>query len=101
MFIGQVMGTSVGTQVFVQHGWRACSILMLALHAFEILILLLRGPHCSRKRWFGYEGGFEARRRVILEREKSRSDEGKTVDHDPEAQEAPIQSGESMQSDPS
>ncbi|KAG2114358.1 major facilitator superfamily domain-containing protein [Suillus discolor] len=102
VFIGQVMGTSVGTQVFVQHGWRACSILMLALHAFEILVLLLRGPHCSRKRWFGYEGGFEARRRVILEREKSPSGEGKTVDHDPETQkEAPIQSGESLQSDPS
>ncbi|KAG1844430.1 major facilitator superfamily domain-containing protein [Suillus tomentosus] len=102
VFIGQVMGTSVGTQVFVQHGWRACSILMLALHAFEILVLLLRGPHCSRKRWFGYEGGFEARRRVILEREKPPSGEAKTVDHDPEAQkEAPIQSGEGLQSDPS
>lgn len=69
---------------------------MLALHAFEILVLLLRGPHCSRKRWFGYEGGFEARRRVILEREKPPSGE------DPEAQkEAPIQSDEGLQSDPS
>jgi hypothetical protein len=49
---------------------------MLALQAFQILVLLLRGPYCSRKRWFGYEGGFEARQRVVLEREKSRSGEG-------------------------
>ncbi|KAG1837159.1 major facilitator superfamily domain-containing protein [Suillus subalutaceus] len=77
LFIGQVMGTSVGTQVFVQHGWRACSLLMLALQVFQILVLLLRGPHCPRKRWFGYEGGLEARKRIVLEREESRSGEGK------------------------
>jgi hypothetical protein len=49
---------------------------MLALQVFQILVLLLRGPHCSRKRWFGYEGGLEARQSVVLEREKSRSGEG-------------------------
>ncbi|KAG2121533.1 major facilitator superfamily domain-containing protein [Suillus cothurnatus] len=76
LFTGQVIGTSAGTHVFVQHGWRACSLFMLALQIFQILVLLLRGPHCSRKRWFGYEGGFEARQRVVLEREKSRSGEG-------------------------
>jgi len=70
------MGTFAGTHVFVQHGWRACSLFMLALQAFQILVLLLRGPHCSRKRWFGYEGGLEARQRVVLEREKLRSGEG-------------------------
>jgi hypothetical protein len=80
------MGTSVGTQVFVQHGWRACSLLMLALQAFQIIVLLLRGPHCPRKRWFGYEGGLEARQRVVLEGVISRSSEGEKVEHDPEAQ---------------
>ncbi|KAG2743791.1 MFS general substrate transporter [Suillus brevipes Sb2] len=97
LFIGQVMGTSVGTQVFVQHGWRACSLLMLALQAFQILVLLLRGPHCPRHRWFGYEGGLEARQRVVLEREKIRSSEGGGVEHDPEAQtEAPMRNGEGL-----
>ncbi|KAG2038855.1 major facilitator superfamily domain-containing protein [Suillus americanus] len=102
LFIGQVMGTSVGTQVFVQHGWRACSLLMLALQVFQILVLLLRGPHCPRKRWFGYEGGLEARKSVVLEKEKSRNSEGEKVEHDPEAQmEAPMQNGEGLQSDTS
>lgn len=99
LFVGQVMGTSISAHVFIQHGWRACSAMMLALQGFQIVILLLRGPHCSRKRWFGYEGGFEARRRVVLEREKAQSGEGKKVERDSEAQmEAPIQNGEGLQS---
>jgi len=28
-----------------------------------LLILLLRGPHCRRYTWFGYEGGFSIRRK--------------------------------------
>lgn len=59
------MGTSVGTEVFVQHGWRACSLLMLALYGFQFIMLLVRGPHCPRNRWFGYEGGWEARKSVV------------------------------------
>ncbi|KAG0701921.1 major facilitator superfamily domain-containing protein [Suillus ampliporus] len=102
LFIGQVMGTSVGTEVFVQHGWRACSLLMLALQGFQIIILLLRGPHCPRKRWFGYEGGLEARKHVVSEREKAQCSGEREVKNDPEAQkEAPTQSGEGLQSDTS
>lgn len=85
LFIGQVMGTSVSTKVFVEHGWRACSLLLMALHGFQMLVLLLRGPHCPRKRWFGYEGGLEARKRVVLEREKVQCHDG--VQHDPEGAE--------------
>ncbi|OAX37626.1 MFS general substrate transporter [Rhizopogon vinicolor AM-OR11-026] len=96
LLIGQVMGTPVSTEVFVQYGWRACSLLMLALQGFQIVILLLRGPHCPRKRWFGYEGGLEARKRVVLERERAQC-RGE-VQHDPEAQkEAPMKSGEDEQ----
>ncbi|KAH7913381.1 major facilitator superfamily domain-containing protein [Hygrophoropsis aurantiaca] len=72
LFIGQVMGTSVGTEVFVQHGWRACALLMMALYGFNMCILLLRGPHCPRTRWFGYEGGLEARKTIVAERERDR-----------------------------
>ncbi|KAH7927664.1 MFS general substrate transporter [Leucogyrophana mollusca] len=68
LFIGQVMGTSVGTEVFVQHGWRACAVLMMALYGFGFCVLLLRGPHCPRSRWFGYEGGFEARKKLVADK---------------------------------
>ena len=96
------MGTSVGTQVFVQYGWRACSLLMLALQGFQIVILLLRGPHCPRKSWFGYEGGFEARKRVVLTMEEAQCHGVEDVQHDPEAQkEAPMKSGGGEQLDKS
>ncbi|KAF8802175.1 MFS superfamily [Phlegmacium glaucopus] len=67
IFIGQVIGTSVGTLVFVKFGWRAAAILNMAFYAWQLFILLLRGPHCKRYTWFGYEGGFEARRYVVDE----------------------------------
>ncbi|KAF9235646.1 major facilitator superfamily domain-containing protein [Melanogaster broomeanus] len=51
LFIGQVMGTSVGTEVF-------------------LMMLLLRGPHCPRNHWFGWAGGFEARKSVVEARKK-------------------------------
>ncbi|CAA7266043.1 unnamed protein product [Cyclocybe aegerita] len=56
--IGLVIGTSVGTKVFVESSWRACAVLSLALYSFQIVVLLLRGPHCQRRTWFGYDGGF-------------------------------------------
>lgn len=31
---------------------------------FQLFILLLRGPHCQRYTWFGYEGGLSARKGV-------------------------------------
>ena len=60
---GQLMGTSVGTKVFVEHGWRACAALGMALYGAQIVIVLLRGPHCARQTWFGYEGGIGMKRR--------------------------------------
>lgn len=62
IFIGQVLGTSVGTHVFINFGWRAGAALGLGWTAWQVLILLLRGPHCRRHTWFGYEGGFRAKR---------------------------------------
>ena len=38
---------------------------MLALYAFQLGILALRGPHCPRNHWFGWAGGFEARKSVV------------------------------------
>ncbi|KAF8959133.1 MFS DHA1 transporter [Flammula alnicola] len=64
-YIGQLMGTSVGTKIFVDHGWRACAAFGMALYGFQIGILLLRGPHCQRRTWFGYEGGFSLKKDFV------------------------------------
>ncbi|TFK22933.1 membrane protein [Coprinopsis marcescibilis] len=63
-FLGQVMGTSVGTKVFVEYGWRANAAMNLGFMGVQLLVLLLRGPHCRQYMWFGYEGGLAWRRPV-------------------------------------
>jgi len=73
-----VIGTSVGTQVFVKFGWRAAATLNMAFYAFQLFVLLLRGPHCKQYTWFGYEGGLEARKNVVGERK--RLEEQKALD---------------------
>ncbi|RXW15416.1 hypothetical protein EST38_g10439 [Candolleomyces aberdarensis] len=47
-FIGQVIGTSVGTLVFVKYGWRACAALNVGWMGFQLLVLISRGPHCRQ-----------------------------------------------------
>ncbi|KAG2341591.1 MFS general substrate transporter [Suillus weaverae] len=59
VFLGQITGTSVGSDVFVGYGWRADSALFMVMYVFQLAVLILRGPHCPRNRWFGYEGGLE------------------------------------------
>ena len=75
------MGTAVGTKVFVEHGWRASAGVSMAWYGLQMVILLLRGPHVERYTWFGYEGGFEARKSVVVAREmeKKRVDEETAV----------------------
>ncbi|KAG8678603.1 hypothetical protein FRC09_019709, partial [Ceratobasidium sp. 395] len=51
---GQVVGTSVGTEVYLKCGWRASGALALGLHGLQIILLVLRGPNVPRKRWFGW-----------------------------------------------
>jgi hypothetical protein len=83
VFIGQIMGTAVGTQVFLKYGWRPAAALSVAWSGFTLAALLLRGPHCKRFTWFGYEGGWELRKEkdpageVEAQREVTMSD-GKT-----------------------
>lgn len=64
------MGTAVGSHVFVRYGWQASAGLNMAWYGFGLLVLLARGPHCSRYTWFGYEGGLEARKSVFEAKEK-------------------------------
>ncbi|KZV71725.1 MFS general substrate transporter [Peniophora sp. CONT] len=69
IFVGQVVGSSVCTTVYIKYGWRALGALMFALSAFQIPILLIRGPHTPRHTWFGHEGGYEFRRKAVPARE--------------------------------
>ncbi|KAM5541230.1 hypothetical protein V8D89_005159 [Ganoderma adspersum] len=66
LFIGQVMGTSVGSKVFTEHGWRADASLNLAWTGFTLVVLLARGPHVPRYTWVGWKGGWELRKSRVL-----------------------------------
>lgn len=93
LFIGQVMGTAVGTKVFVEHGWRASAGVSMAWFGLQIAVLLVRGPHVERFTWFGYQGGLEARKSVVVarEKEKKRAEEeaAAAVDVDEREKKAP------------
>lgn len=66
------MGTSVGTEVFVKYGWRAGAALSMGWYALQLVLILIRGPHCERWTWIGYEGGLEARKSLVEERRRER-----------------------------
>ncbi|KZV72544.1 MFS general substrate transporter [Peniophora sp. CONT] len=76
-FIGQVVGSAVGSEVFLQYGWRANGALMFAFCVFQLAIMLYRGPHVRRYTWFGYEGGLDWRK-------AAHSTTTTVVDHDSE-----------------
>lgn len=52
------MGTSVGTRVFTEYGWRAGAALSMGWTGWQLFILLIRGPNCAQYTWIGWEGGF-------------------------------------------
>ncbi|KAG8684790.1 hypothetical protein FRC09_015143 [Ceratobasidium sp. 395] len=57
IFLGQVMGTSVGTKVYLKYGWRYSGVLALGFHGLQLVFLMLRGPKVPRKRWVGWGSG--------------------------------------------
>ncbi|TFY78382.1 hypothetical protein EWM64_g5633 [Hericium alpestre] len=69
-FIGTVMGTPVGSRVFLEHGWRAAGGLMLAWVGWQLAMLFLRGPHVGRYTWVGWSGGMEWRKDVVKARKE-------------------------------
>ncbi|KAH9487202.1 Putative uncharacterized transporter YgaY [Psilocybe cubensis] len=91
IFIGQVMGTSVGTHIFVKFGWRANAAFAMGLYGWQFFILLIRGPHCKRYTWFGYEGGLEARKSVVREKERLEQEGKDTQDRSQQPQNKDIQ----------
>lgn len=41
----------------------------MAFYAWQLFVILVRGPHCKRYTWFGYEGGLEHRKSVVRQRQ--------------------------------
>ncbi|CAE6414672.1 unnamed protein product [Rhizoctonia solani] len=55
LFLGQVMGTSVGTQVYLKYGWRPSGALSIGFYGLQLVILFIRGHKVSRKTWLGWK----------------------------------------------
>ena len=52
--LGQLIGTSVGSILFVEHEWRASAAFGMAWYGLQIAVALVRGPNCKRREWVGY-----------------------------------------------
>ncbi|KAJ7449249.1 MFS DHA1 protein [Mycena latifolia] len=63
IFLGQVMGTAVGTKLYAEGGYKLSSGIRVVFGGAELLLLLLRGPHVSRTTWVGWEGGMNFRKK--------------------------------------
>lgn len=91
IFIGQVMGTSAGTKLFLLKppnspdalpGWRASSLFALCLYVFQLIVLSIRGPGCKRYEWFGGYGS-----KIGWWKETKKVEAGKMIDLEARGQE--------------
>lgn len=73
------MGTSAGTHIFVNFGWRAAAAFSMGLCGFQLFIILIRGPHCKQYTFFGYEGGVESRKTVVQQRKRQEEEKEKEM----------------------
>lgn len=64
------MGTAAGTSIFLKFGWPAAAAFSMGLYAFQIIILLFRGPQCTRYTWFGYQGRLESNHKTVDEQKR-------------------------------
>jgi hypothetical protein len=67
-FMGQLTGTSAGNKLYAQGGWTASGSLSVAFIAFSCVVCAVRGPHVPEQTWFGWKGGFDIRKGVIMEK---------------------------------
>ncbi|KAG8890427.1 histone acetyltransferase [Tulasnella sp. 332] len=92
MFVGQVVGSAVGSKIFLTSGWRASAATAVGFGVFALLVLFARGPHCGRYTWFGWEGGasFTKKSRLVVQDEEKdvpiagRSESQEQAHQDPE-----------------
>jgi hypothetical protein len=68
LFLGQMMGSSAGSNLYDHHGWTASSSLSLGFLGLAILTLLSRGPHAQK--WLGWDGGARMRKLRPEDKEK-------------------------------
>lgn len=59
---GAAVGNQVSSIVLLRHDTSATGAMWMGMLGVAILICLSRGPHASRKRWCGWEGGARLRR---------------------------------------
>lgn len=89
------MGTSVGTSVFNAHGWRAAAALSVGWHGFCLLMILVRGPHCKRYTWFGYDGGYSVKKPTAHKADDPNQDKEKQA-QEPESNRPAPKDGEAQ-----
>ncbi|KAH7870567.1 major facilitator superfamily domain-containing protein [Lentinula edodes] len=75
LFIGQVIGSSAGTKIFLTYGWRATAAMTLGLTAWALLMLMMRGPGCDRYTWFGFRNSLDGVKGVLNIKAKVRADD--------------------------
>lgn len=63
VFCGQLTGTAVGNRLYAEGGWRLSGGVSMAFIGFGLVVCLLRGPW--EKRWIGWRGGWNWRRRDL------------------------------------
>jgi len=72
MFGGQMTGSSTGSKVFLDHGWRAFAGLTMGITGFSMLVLFLRGPMKNTKTWIGWRGEWTfVKEKVVVEEKKT------------------------------
>ncbi|KAK4052877.1 hypothetical protein OIO90_004153 [Microbotryomycetes sp. JL221] len=59
IFVGQLVGTAVGTRIFLKGGSRSSGGFCLGLLGLMLGMLMLRGPMLPNNRWLGWQGGFQ------------------------------------------
>ncbi|KAJ8607259.1 hypothetical protein MRB53_040445 [Persea americana] len=61
LFLGQTMGSAVGTRLYTRHGWWASQGFAVGCVAGALLLSLVRGPWQTEDSWCGYSGGISMR----------------------------------------
>lgn len=71
-FCGQLVGTSVGSNLYDRGGWIASGSYSMGSIGAALVVCLLRGPW--EKHWFGWRGGWSIRKKV------ANSSDGKAIE---------------------
>lgn len=58
--------------MFNTYGWRAAAALSVGWQGLCLLVIFMRGPHCQRYTWLGYEGGYSIRKQSAHETDKEK-----------------------------